>query len=85
MRRQHGPGWQEWLNQYESVGVEPCKENFTQEPLAAAKKGEELGMKHNKELAPKMTDAGKLLGTREQLSDGPRDLFAVGSYIGQWG
>lgn len=52
--------------------------NFTKEPLAAAKKGEELGMKHNKELAPKMTDAGKLLGTREQLSDGPRDLFCRG-------
>ena len=42
-------------------------------------------MKHIKDLAPKMTDAGKLLGTREQLVDGPRDLFAEGTYIGQWG
>lgn len=80
-----GTADKKWLDQYKAVGLEPCKENFTQEQLAAAKKGEELGMKHIKELAPKMTNAGKLLGTREQLGDGERDLFAEGTFIGQWG
>jgi hypothetical protein len=74
-----------WLDQYKDIGLAPCKEDFTQEQLAAAKKGEELGMKHIKEIAPKMTEAGKLLGTREQLGDGQRDLFAEGTYLGQWG
>ena len=80
-----GQADKKWLDQYKAVGVEPCKENFTKEQLTAARKGEELGMKQIKELAPSMTDAGKLLGTREQLGDGPRDLFAEGTYIGQWG
>lgn len=80
-----GKADKKWLEQYKAIGLEPCKESFTQEQLAAAKTGEELGMKHIKELAPKMNDAGKLLGTREQLGDGPRDLFAEGTYMGQWG
>ncbi|QTD35888.1 DUF1254 domain-containing protein [Pseudomonas fluorescens] len=80
-----GKADKKWLDQYKAVGVEPCKENFTQEQLAAAKKGEELGMKRIKELAPTLTDAGKLLGTRKQLSDDPRELFAEGTYLGQWG
>ncbi|WP_339515621.1 DUF1254 domain-containing protein [Pseudomonas sp. RL_15y_Pfl2_60] len=74
-----------WLDQFTSVGLKPCKEDFTQDQLTAAKKGEELGMKHIKALAPKMTDSTKLLGTREQLGDGARDLFAEGTYLGQWG
>jgi hypothetical protein len=80
-----GKADKKWLDQFTSVGLEPCKESFTQDQLAAAKKGEELGMKHIKELAPKMNDSGKLLGTREQLGDGARELFAEGTYIGQWG
>ncbi|XZG71000.1 DUF1254 domain-containing protein [Chitinibacteraceae bacterium HSL-7] len=74
-----------WLKKYKSVGLEPCKQDFTQEQLDAAKRGEELGMAHIKALAPKMTNAGKLLGTREQLGKGARDQFAEGTYLGQWG
>ncbi|MBT1444198.1 DUF1254 domain-containing protein [Shewanella sp. JM162201] len=80
-----GTADKKWLDQYKSVGVEPCKTEFSQEQLAAAKVGETLGMKHLVELAPKMANAGKLLGTREQLADGARDLFAEGTYLGQWG
>lgn len=47
--------------------------------------GEKLGMQHIIDLAPKMTNAGKLLGTRAQLGDAQRDLFAEGTYLGQWG
>lgn len=74
-----------WLKQFKDIGLAPCKQDFTQEQLAAAKKGETLGMQHIKELAPKMANAGKLLGTREQLGDGARDEFAEGTYLGQWG
>lgn len=74
-----------WLDQYKTVGLAPCKKDFTKEQLAAAKKGEALGLKHIKDLAPQLTTSGKSLGTREQLGDGPRDLFAVGTYVGQWG
>ena len=80
-----GQADRKWLEQYKAIGVEPCKTDFTEEQLAAARQGEALGIKHIKDLAPKMTDAGKLLGTRKQLADGPRDLFAEGTYIGQWG
>ncbi|TNV19722.1 DUF1254 domain-containing protein [Buttiauxella sp. B2] len=74
-----------WLDQYKDVGIEPCKEDFTPEQLAAAKRGEELGMAHLKELAPQMKNAGKLLGTRAELGEGQRDLFAEGTMMGQWG
>jgi hypothetical protein len=74
-----------WVSQYKDIGIAPCNYKFTQEQLDAAKKGEELGMQHIKDLAPKMTNAGKLLGTREQLGDAERDLFAEGTYLGQWG
>lgn len=80
-----GQADKKWLDHYKAVGLAPCKEDFTQEQLAAAKQGEVLGMQHIKALAPKMTTSGKLLGTREQLGDGARDLFAEGTYIGQWG
>ena len=74
-----------WINQYTAMGIAPCNYKFTEEQLAAAKVGEKLGMKHIVDLAPKMTNSGKLLGTREQLSDMQRDLFAEGTYLGQWG
>ncbi|MBH3429999.1 DUF1254 domain-containing protein [Pseudomonas alkylphenolica] len=75
----------QWLDQYKAIGLAPCKQDFSNDQLAAAKKGEALGMQHIKELAPTMKDAGKLLGTRAQLGEGPRDLFAEGTYLGQWG
>ncbi|GAB2653967.1 DUF1214 domain-containing protein [Prescottella soli] len=42
-------------------------------------------MQHLVDLAPTLTSAGKLLGTGEALQDGARDLFAEGTYLGQWG
>ncbi|MCH1921384.1 DUF1214 domain-containing protein [Shewanella sp. A3A] len=80
-----GSADKKWLDQYKDVGLAPCKQEFTAEQLAAAKVGQQLGMAHLQALAPKMTNAGKLLGTREQLGDGARDLFAEGTYLGQWG
>lgn len=74
-----------WLAQFKDIGLAPCKQDLTKEQLAAAAKGEKLGMEHIKELAPKMTNAGRLLGTRAQLGDGARDAFAEGTYLGQWG
>ncbi|PWW11685.1 DUF1254 domain-containing protein [Mangrovibacter plantisponsor] len=74
-----------WLDKYKDIGLAPCKEDFTPEQLDAAKRGEKLGMAYLAELAPKMKNAGKLLGTREQLQNGQRDLFAEGTYLGQWG
>ncbi|MGF6090354.1 DUF1254 domain-containing protein [Pseudomonas sp. 18173] len=80
-----GKADKKWLDQYKAVGLEPCKKDFTKEQLAAAKKGEALGLKHIKDLAPNLLTSAKSLGTREQLGDGQRDLFAVGTYVGQWG
>src|SRR4051795_2956465 len=38
-----------------------------------------------KEILPTLTNAGKSLGTREELGNGDRTLFQAGTYIGQWG
>ncbi len=80
-----GTADKKWLDQYKSIGLEPCKYTFSKEQLDAAKVGEKLGMQHIIDLAPKMENAGKLLGTRAQLQNAPRDLFAEGTYLGQWG
>ena len=80
-----GEADKQWLEKYQSIGVEPCKTDFTAEQLKLAKQGEEAGMKHLIELAPKMTDARLFLGTRESLGNTPRDIFAEGTYLGQWG
>ncbi|MCA0403807.1 MAG: DUF1254 domain-containing protein [Proteobacteria bacterium] len=74
-----------WLNQYKEVGLAPCKKDLTKKQLESAKIGKKLGMKKIEELAPKMTDARKLLGTRKELGESPRDEFAEGTYLGQWG
>ncbi|GAA2244566.1 DUF1254 domain-containing protein [Herbiconiux moechotypicola] len=75
----------EWLGRYAAIGLEPGRTEFTAEQLEAAARGEELGMKHLEELAPTLTNAGELLGTREELQHGARDLFAAGTFLGQWG
>ncbi|MDE1187831.1 MAG: DUF1254 domain-containing protein [Pantoea sp.] len=80
-----GTADKKWIDQYKAVGIEPCKTHFTAEQLAAAKKGEELGMAHLKKLQPTMTTSKGLLGTREELQNQKRDLFAEGTLIGQWG
>lgn len=74
-----------WLDQYAAIGLRPGGTEFTDEQVQAAARGEELGLAHIADLAPAQTSAGQLLGTREDLQDGARDLFAVGTYLGQWG
>lgn len=74
-----------WVSQYKTMGIAPCSSKLTQEQLAAAQVGEKLGMQHIKDLVPKLAHSRNLLGTREQLSDGARDLFDMGTYLGQWG
>jgi hypothetical protein len=74
-----------WLDEYGVIGLEPGKTDFTHDQLDAAARGEQLGTQHLENLAPSMTTSGQLLGTRADLQDGPRDLFAEGTYLGQWG
>ncbi|MFJ1269872.1 DUF1254 domain-containing protein [Legionella lytica] len=74
-----------WLNQYKEIGLAPCNKDLTEEQLEAAEVGKKLGIKKLEELAPRMTDARKLLGTRTELGESPRDEFAEGTYLGQWG
>ncbi len=74
-----------WLSKYKEVGLQACKYDFTDKQLKVAEKAQEAGLKHIEELSPSMSDSRKLLGTREDLGEAPRDEFAVGTYIGQWG
>lgn len=76
---------QKWVEQYQPLGIEACKTDFTDKQLALAEVGEKLGMERLAELAPEISDARALLGTRETLGDGSRELFAEGTYLGQWG
>lgn len=75
----------EWLERYAQIGLEAGRTDFTSEQRAAEVRGEALGMAHLQELAPTLTNSKQVLGTREELGSGPRDLFAVGTLIGQWG
>lgn len=74
-----------WLDEYEVIGLGPAETSLTDEQRRAATTGEALGMAHIRELAPKLTNSKALLGTRDDLGDGPRDLFAEGTFLGQWG
>ncbi|WP_207905656.1 DUF1254 domain-containing protein [Nocardia alba] len=74
-----------WLADYAEVGLAPGRTDFTPEQLDAAERGQRLGMAHIRALAPQQTSAARLLGTRADLQDGPRDLFAIGTFLGQWG
>ncbi|PNH96130.1 DUF1254 domain-containing protein [Vibrio diazotrophicus] len=80
-----GDADKQWIEQYKSIGIEACKTDFTDKQLELAKIGEKLGMERLTELAPQMTDARALLGTRDTLGDGDRELFAEGTFLGQWG
>ena len=75
----------DWLAAYHETGLEPGQTSFTEEQLEAAERGERLAMAHLLELAPTITDGARSLGTRSDLQDGPRDLFAIGTLVGQWG
>ena len=74
-----------WLAPLDGVGLEAGRSTFTAAQLEAAGRGEELGMRHIRALAPEVHDARRILGTRETLGDGDRDWFAEGTYLGQWG
>jgi hypothetical protein len=80
-----GTADKKWLDQYKAIGLAPCKQDFTNEQIAAAKTGEQIGTAYLKKLLPTLTNANKSLGTRAELQDGQRDLFAIGTFIGQWG
>ncbi|MGC5165237.1 DUF1254 domain-containing protein [Luteimicrobium sp. DT211] len=74
-----------WLEPLRPVGLEAGKTTFTDEQLEAAERGERFGIARIRELAPSMTNGADLLGTRADLQDEPRELFAEGTFIGQWG
>lgn len=76
---------EEWLHRYGAVGLEPGRTAFTDEQIDAAERGERLGLAHLRELAPSITNGARSLGTRADLHDGRRDLFAIGTLVGQWG
>ena len=80
-----GDADKQWLEKYQPIGVEACKTDFTPEQLKLAKAAETQGMQRIIELAPKVTDARQILGTRDTLGDTPREVFAEGTYLGQWG
>jgi hypothetical protein len=74
-----------WLAKYRDVGLEAGRTTFTDEQLEAAGRGERLAMAHLREMAPTITNGARSLGTRADLQDGARDLFAIGTLVGQWG
>ncbi|WP_045496485.1 DUF1254 domain-containing protein [Vibrio hyugaensis] len=80
-----GDADKQWLEKYQPIGVEACKTDFTPEQLKLAKAAEKQGMQRIIELAPKVSDARQILGTRDTLGDTPREVFAEGTYLGQWG
>ncbi|CAL8974531.1 hypothetical protein PROP_01449 [Propionicimonas sp. T2.31MG-18] len=75
----------DWLARYGEIGLAPGKDDFTPEQREAAARGERLGMEHLRALAPQMTNSKRLLGTRADLQSEQRDVFAEGTYLGQWG
>ncbi|MFB8003317.1 DUF1254 domain-containing protein [Nocardia sp. NPDC056000] len=75
----------DWLARYRDIGLAPGATDFTAEQRAAAETGERLGLARIRELAPRMTDSEQLLGTRADLQNTPRETFAIGTFLGQWG
>lgn len=74
-----------WLAQYKETGLAPCNTKLSAAQMAAAKQGEKQGLAYLNALLPKMTSSEGLLGTRAELQNQKRDLFAEGTLIGQWG
>ncbi|WP_280422378.1 DUF1254 domain-containing protein [Nocardia carnea] len=75
----------DWLAKFREIGLAPGRTDFTAEQFDAAERGERLGMAHIREIAPQQTESARLLGTRTDLQHERRDLFACGTYLGQWG
>ena len=74
-----------WLDGLAEAGVEPGRTDFTEEQLEAAARGERLATEHLNELAPTVTSSKGALGTRDELQNAPRDVFDIGTMLGQWG
>jgi hypothetical protein len=74
-----------WLEGLEPSGIGPGKGDLTPEQLAAAEMSEQYVLARLKEVLPTLTNASKSLGTREELGNVDRTLFAAGTYVGQWG
>jgi hypothetical protein len=74
-----------WLKGLEASGIGAGIHHFTPEQLAAARISEQRVLAKLKEALPTVSNASKSLGTREQLGKGDRVLFALATYIGQWG
>lgn len=74
-----------WLEGLETSGIGAGKTDFTPEQLAAAEISEQHVLARLREVLPTLTNASKSLGTREELGNGDRTLFAAGTYVGQWG
>lgn len=75
---------QNWLPRYAALGLSPGRPDPSDTQREAATRGQRLGMDHLAQLAPSLTTGARSLGTRADLQDGPRDLFALGTYVGQW-
>jgi hypothetical protein len=74
-----------WLEQYPGIGLEAGKSDFSDDQLEAAERGRRLGMERIQQLAPTLTNSKEVLGTRAELQSQDRDVFAIGTYLGQWG
>lgn len=74
-----------WLAGLEESGIGAGRTDFTPEQLAAAEISEQHVLAKLKETLPTLTNASRSLGTREQLGQGDRVVFQLGTYIGQWG
>ncbi|MBY8856739.1 DUF1254 domain-containing protein [Nocardia sp. CA2R105] len=74
-----------WLSRYRDLGPAPGTTDFTPDQYDAAERGQRLGIARIRELAPQMTSSEQLLGTRADLQNTPRDIFAEGTFLGQWG
>lgn len=78
----------EWLDAPSALGVGPGRTgftDFTDEQVEAAARGERLGTEHLAALAPTVTSSKGALGTRDELQHAPRDVFDIGTLLGQWG
>ncbi|WP_431278260.1 DUF1254 domain-containing protein [Leifsonia poae] len=74
-----------WLADLDGAGLAPGNTVLTANQLEAADRGQRLGMERIRTLAPQMTNSKRLLGTRDDLQHELRDVFAEGTFLGQWG
>lgn len=74
-----------WLDGLEPSGIGPGRSGFSAEQLAAAAIAEEHVLTRLKQALPTFTNAGKSLGSRQQLGHGDRIAFQLGTFVGQWG